>query len=79
MDLDVDGFARVRTHQLMARTGAAGRIDAGASLIRDVERRLRRLGSIESPAPPFPVVDASEAFDAWLVTLAGAGPPRITP
>jgi hypothetical protein len=67
-ELTVEPLARVRVHQHIARLRAADARDPDAML--EVERRLYRLGTIESLEPPFPCVDAGRLLASWAHTAS---------
>ncbi len=77
-EVEVERLARLRVHELIARfrLEAAGRDE----LELEVERRLCRLGAIESLEPPFELVDAGRLLAVWSAP-AGAprGPAALTP
>lgn len=72
-EVEVQSLARLRVHEMMARVrkgrpnAAPGTLplDVRGSLILETERRLARLHTIESLAPPFTVVDARELLATW--------------
>ncbi len=65
-DLEVEPLARLRVHQMMARVLAGRDPSSDAQRCLEVERRLVRLDRIESPHPPFTLVDARSVLASWI-------------
>jgi len=63
MDLDVEGLAHARTHQLMIRWRTGG-FEQPPALLRRIERRLRRSTPLESLEPPFAVTEPAALLDS---------------
>jgi len=68
-ELRIEPLARLRVHQQMlaARTPRIGEADPAL----EVERRLLALDRIESPVPPFALVDARTLAGVWRHRLGG--------
>ena len=64
-ELDVEALARLRIHQMMARVLAGADPEAQAQNTLEIERRLCRIERIESPHPPFEMVDARSVLASW--------------
>lgn len=65
--VQVEALARLRVHQLMARVRSGAVPDPEATqLVLEVDRRLCRLGRIESLESPFGFVEASTLLASWL-------------
>ncbi len=65
-EVEVQPLARLRAHQLMARVRALAPPHREPALCVEVERRLSRLGMIESPEPPYALVPAGSLLGHWL-------------
>jgi hypothetical protein len=70
-DLRVEALARLRAHELMNGLCSGALPDRDGARELELERRLARLERIESPAPPFEVVDARDLLARW---VARGGP-----
>ena len=66
MELEVEGLARLRVHQLVTRARAAGDAGHEAELLLEAAQRLARLEQIESFDPPFAMVAAATLFETGL-------------
>ncbi len=66
-EIEVEAIARVRTHQLMARVLSGAETRREAEYCLDIEHRLMQLDAIESPAPPFELVDAHALLGTWQI------------
>lgn len=66
IDLEVEGLARLRVHQLIARTRAAGIPIRDETASLEVEQRLTRLDVIESLTAPFDLVPARRLLATWM-------------
>ncbi|HYM80405.1 MAG TPA: hypothetical protein VEY91_03215 [Candidatus Limnocylindria bacterium] len=63
-DLQVEAMARLRTHQLITRARSGSeRTEANVAL--EIERRLRRLDTIESLVSPYALIPAHALLAAW--------------
>lgn len=66
-DVEVEPLARLRVHQLMARVRSGSLPEPeSAQLVLEVDRRLCRLGRIESLEAPFTFVEARTLLASWL-------------
>ncbi len=71
-ELAVAALARLRVHELMAASLAAGRVESPALV--EIVRRSNRLDQLERLAPPHELADARAVLGEWLErTGAGAG------
>jgi len=68
-DVMVEALARLRVHQLIARVRAGARPAQESAMALDVERRLCRLGQIESLEFPFEPVEARSLLGRWAATV----------
>jgi hypothetical protein len=64
-ELDVEALARLRIHQMMARVLGGADPESQAQSTLEIERRLCRIECIESPYPPFELVDARSVLASW--------------
>jgi hypothetical protein len=71
-EVEVLSLARLRAHQLIARVHALAPEQRSPALCVEVERRLSRLGLIESPAPPHALVPAGSLLANWLQSTPGS-------
>lgn len=65
-ELKLEALARLRVHQLMTQVRSRARPDLEEALCREAERRLLNLARIESPDPPFEMIEAHELLARWL-------------
>lgn len=70
--LDVEGLARLRVHQRMARARAAGDAVREAEMMLEIVRGVNRLERLESFRPPHAMIDARTVLSEWLAE-SGAG------
>jgi hypothetical protein len=73
-ELAVGALARLRVHELMARAGAHGVVEAEALV--EIVRRLNRLDRLERLRPPFELADARMVLGDWLERSERAAPVR---
>lgn len=64
--LDVEGLARLRVHQRMARARAAGDAAREAELMLEIVRGVNRLERLESFRAPHELRDARTVLSEWL-------------
>jgi hypothetical protein len=72
VSLNVEGLARLRVHQRMARARAAGDTVREAEMMLEIVRGVNRLERLESFRPPHEMTDARTVLSEWL-SESGAG------
>lgn len=70
--LDVEGLARLRVHQRMARARAAGDPAREAEMMLEIVRGVSRLERLESFRAPHELLDARTVLSEWLGDGAAA-------
>lgn len=79
IDLEVEALARLRVHQLIARSRAAGVPHRDEALSLEIEQRLTRMEWIEPLNAPFDLVPARLLLATWTLEPRTPSPDRIAP